>query len=144
LYGNVNYFIKKNIKIIEYRHVHHEVFRAINLEWLNNYNLTEPEDLKVLDDPRGMVLSRGGYIWLAGSGDEIIGSSALLKAEDNEGVYELAKMAVIPSYQGLGVGKLLLEACLSKTAEIPCRKLVLYSNHRLAAALKMYEDYGFS
>lgn len=135
---------RKNIKIIEYNDVHQEAFRAINLEWLNKYNLTEPEDLKVLDDPTGMVLNCGGFIWLAICGAEIIGSAALLKSEAEDDVYELAKMAVIPSWQGAGVGKLLLEVCLSKTKEIRCSKLVLYSNHKLSAALKMYEDYGFS
>ena len=133
---------RETVRIIEYDNKYREAFRAINLEWLEKYDLTEPEDLRVLDDPTGEIIDRGGYVWLAISSDEIVGTAALLKAE--ESIFELAKMAVVPSFRGVGVGTLLLEACLQKASEVQCRKVVLYSNHRLKTALKMYEAYGFS
>ena len=80
------------VEIIEYKEEHHADFRKLNLEWLEKYNLVESHDLMVLDDPSGTILDRGGFIWLAKKGNEIIGSAALMK--EDEHVYELAKMSV--------------------------------------------------
>jgi GNAT superfamily N-acetyltransferase len=132
---------KEEIQIIAYDDVFKSDFRRINLEWLDKYNLTESHDLMVLDDPRGTILNRGGFIWLANSNEGIIGSAALMKEHDD--VYELAKMAVTDGYRGRGIGKKLIQTCLAKAREIHAKKLTLFSNHQLQAALKMYEQHGF-
>ena len=130
-----------NIEIIEYDDQYHDAFRQLNLEWLDKFNLTEAPDLMVLDDPRGTIIRNGGFIWLAKAGDEIVGSSALIKEHD--GTYELAKMAVATAWQGKGISKLLIETCLGKAKEEGAKKVELFSNHQLTAALKLYERYGF-
>jgi hypothetical protein len=61
------------VEIIEYNEEHHADFRKLNLEWLEKYDLVESHDLMVLDDPRGTILNKGGFIWLAKEGNEIIG-----------------------------------------------------------------------
>lgn len=129
------------VEIIEYKEEHHADFRKLNLEWLEKYNLVESHDLMVLDDPSGTILDRGGFIWLAKKGNEIIGSAALMK--EDEHVYELAKMSVTKKWQGKGISKLLLETCLNKAKELGAVKLSLFSNHQLLTALKLYEKYGF-
>lgn len=129
------------VVITDYTDQYQAVFKSINLEWLDKYNLTEEADLKVLNDPNGTIIDKGGFIFLAKHGDEVIGSSALMKEHDS--VYELAKMTVTPAWQGKGISKLLIERCLSKAAEIGASKLELFSNHQLATALKLYEKYGF-
>lgn len=129
------------VKIIEYSNQYHNDFRTLNLEWLDKYNLTEPADLMVLDDPQGTILDRGGFIWLAMAENKAIGSAALIK--EHEGEYELAKMAVTAEYRGKGISKQLIETCLTKAKEIGAKKLLLFSNHQLQTALKLYEKYGF-
>ena len=129
------------IKIISYRSEHHAIFKQLNLEWLDKYNLTETHDLMVLDDPQSTILDRGGFIWLAIADGKVIGSAALMK--EHEGEYELAKMAVTAEYRGKGISKLLIETCLAKAKEIGVIKLSLFSNHQLQTALKLYEKYGF-
>jgi len=119
----------------------HSAFKALNLEWLDKYNLTEEPDLMVLNDPQGTILNNGGYIWIAMDGDQPVGSAALIN--EGHGHYELAKMAVTSSYQGKGISKLLIETCLAKAKEIGAKKLLLFSNHQLMTALKLYEKYGF-
>lgn len=47
------------------------------------------------------ILQRGGHIWLARHGGQVVGTCALLPLA--AGAYELAKMAVAPAAQGLGV-----------------------------------------
>ncbi len=129
------------ITIIPYESKHHDAFRELNLEWLDKYNLTEEPDLLVLNDPQGTILDKGGYIWVATDGNKIIGSAALINEE--HGIYELAKMAVTKEYQGRGISKQLIETCLAKAKEVGAKKLLLFSNHQLMTALKLYEKYGF-
>lgn len=127
---------------MDYLPTHHSAFRNINLEWLDRYGLTESHDLMVLDDPRGTILDRGGFIWMAEVDGVAVGSAALMK-EKEEGVYELAKMGVAAPYQGRGISKLLIEKCLQKARELGAKKLILFSNSQLARALSLYEKYGF-
>jgi GNAT superfamily N-acetyltransferase len=144
------------ISIIEYKDQYAADFKALNLEWLDKYHLTESHDLMILDDPKGTILDRGGYIWLAiltpdlppgtsqappaGSG-QVVGTAALIHEHDN--CYELAKMSVAPVFRGKGISKLLIEQCLTKAGEIGAGKLILYSNSQLQTALRLYSQYGF-
>ena len=129
------------VDIIEYENKYEEDFRRLNLEWLNKYNLLESHDQMVLDDPRGTIIDRGGYIYLAKSGDKIVGTAGLAKEHDGE--YELIKMFVAPAFRGKGISKLLIEKCLEKAREIGAKKLMLYSNSQLQAAISLYSKYGF-
>lgn len=133
------------IHIIEYADRYSADFRRLNLEWLEKYNLLESHDLMVLDNPRGNVLDRGGYIWLALDGPDpvaqVIGTAALMHEHDD--CYELAKMSVAPAFQGRGISKLLIEQCLQKAREIKVGKLILYSNSQLQTAIRLYTKYGF-
>ena len=129
------------IEIIPYEDQYQPQFYKLNLEWLDKYNLTESHDLMVLNDPKGTIIDRGGHIWLAKDGEQVVGTAAIMN--EGHGHYELAKMAVVPAYQGKGISKLLIETCIAKAKEIKAKKLLLFSNHQLLAALKLYEKYGF-
>jgi len=131
----------EKINIIPYSDKYKSDFRKLNLEWLDHYNLTESHDLMVLDDPVGTIIDRGGAIYLAEAGGQIVGSAALMKEHD--GVYELAKMAVTQSFRGKGISKLLIEKCIDKAKQLNASKLTLFSNHQLKTALHLYEQYGF-
>jgi ribosomal protein S18 acetylase RimI-like enzyme len=133
---------QQNLRIEPYNAAYHDAFRDLNLYWLEKYNLTEAPDLQVLDNPDDIILAHGGFIWLALVGDSVVGSAALVK-EHND-VFELAKMAVASEWQGKGIARRLIETCISKAAECRAKKIVLYSNHQLIAALRLYEQYGFT
>lgn len=127
--------------IIEYEDRFQSAFKSLNAEWLDQYNLMEPRDLEMLDDPRRHILNEGGIIYLARYDNEITGSAAMLHEGNN--IYELAKMTVAKEYRQQGVSKLLLEKCLAKAKELKAVKIILFSNHQLKAALRLYEKYGF-
>lgn len=129
------------VLIIDYDDRFHFHFRELNVAWLEMYNLKEDRDMEVLDDPRGMILEKGGFIWLAKCDDDIVGTSALIM--EHNGTYELAKMSVSPAWQGKGISKMLIEKCLDKARELGAKRLELFSNSQLKAALKLYENYGF-
>jgi len=129
------------IKIIPYSSEHHAIFKQLNLEWLDQYNLTESHDLLILNDPEGTVINNGGFIWMAEADGMIVGSAGLMKEHDGE--YELVKMGVTESHRGKGISRLLIEQCLAKAKEIGAKKISLYSNHQLQTAISLYEKYGF-
>ena len=129
------------IEIIPYQTKHHEDFKRLNLEWLDHYNLTESHDLMILNDPEGIILNNGGYIWMAAADGSIVGSAGLMK--ENEGEYELVKMAVTKDFRGHGISRMLMDQCLQKAKEIGAHKVSLYSNHQLETAISLYKKYGF-
>jgi GNAT superfamily N-acetyltransferase len=129
------------ITIVLYEDRYAADFKRINLEWLDKYNLTESHDLMVLDDPRGTIIDRGGIIFLAMAGDEVVGSAALMK--EGEGEYEFAKMAVVPAWQGKGISRLLIDQCMETARAWKAKKLSLFSNSQLKTAIGLYEKYGF-
>lgn len=134
-------FLLMNIEIIEYQDQHQSAFKTLNVAWLDQYDLTESHDLDILNDPKKYILSSGGVIYLATHNGNVVGSAAIIKEHDD--IYELAKMAVAPTHQKMGISKLLIERCLDKARELKVSRLILFSNHQLKAALSLYEKYGF-
>ena len=87
------------------------------------------------------MLDRGGYIYFAEMGKEIVGTYALMKVRAH--VYEIAKMAVTQAKQKQGIGTALLDHALARSRAIGARKLILYSNTLLAPAINLYFKKGF-
>ena len=129
------------IEIIDYSGEYANDFRALNLEWLDKYNLTESHDLEVINHPKESILDRGGYIFLAKEGEKIIGTAGI--ANEGDSVYELVKMTVAAAFRGRGISKLLIEKCLEKARELKAKKVFLYSNSQLQTAISLYKKYGF-
>ena len=71
----------------------------------------EDADHKVLDNPKKYILDAGGHIFVALDKDKPVGVCALIKMDDPEYDFELAKMAVSPAAQGKGIGWLLGPGC---------------------------------
>lgn len=129
------------ITISAYEDQYQPDFRRLNMEWLEKYALTEPHDLEVLDDPRGAVLNKGGFIFLAFDGPKVIGTAGLYREPDNS--FELVKMTVDPGYRGRGISKLLLDRCISAARDAGAGLVFLFSSSKLSTALQLYEKYGF-
>ena len=130
-----------SLSILDYQPVHQPAFRALNHEWISHYFTLEPIDNEMLDDPQGYILNPGGHIFMASYDGDLVGTCALIK--EHGGVYELAKMAVSPRAQGLGIGWALGMAVLDKARELGASRVELLSNSRLTPALKLYEKLGF-
>lgn len=129
------------VEILPYQSAHQAAFRDLNVAWISRYFVLEDLDRRMLDDPQGYILAPGGYIFLARYQGRIVGTCALIKEPGK--VYELAKMAVTPEAQGLGIGWQLGQAAISKAREIGAHELELLSNRQLAPALALYRKLGF-
>ena len=129
------------ISIIDFEPKYAAAFRQLNLEWLEKYGLTEEADLIIINNPQKEIIDTGGCIFLAQSGEEIVGSAALIKESPIQ--YELVKMAVAPALQGKGISRLLIEKCLLAAKEMKAKRVYLQSNSQLTTAMGLYEKYGF-
>ena len=103
----------------------------------------EEADRKAIDNPEGYILNKGGYIFVALYKNEPVGVCALVKMDDPEYDYELAKMAVTSKAQGKGIGWLLGQAVISKAKSLNAKKIYLESNTKLKPAISLYHKLGF-
>ncbi len=121
------------------RHV--EAFQRLNIEWLEKYFEVEPHDREMLEHPREYIIDRGGYVLLAQSGGEIVGTCALIRHTADQ--YELAKMAVTEKAQGKQIGKRLAQSVIDRARNLNARSIWLESNSILGPALNLYRKLGF-
>ncbi len=135
----------KNVKIVSYTLEYKKCFKDLNEAWITQYFKMETADYNALDNPEGYILAKGGRIIVALYNGELVGVCALLKMEANAIAcdYELAKMAVSPKAQGLGIGWLLGTAIIHKARSLKAKKIYLESNTVLKPAIQLYQKLGF-
>jgi len=133
----------KDIKIVSYQPCYQTAFKLLNEEWINAYFKMEEADYKAVEHPDEYILQKGGHIFVALYKNEPVGVCALLKLDDPNYDYELAKLAVTPKIQGKGIGLMLGEAVVNKAIELGGNKIYLESNTILEPAIHLYKKLGF-
>jgi GNAT superfamily N-acetyltransferase len=116
-------------------------FRRLNEEWIVRYFALEPKEKELLANPQGLILDRGGRIFLAVRDGEPVGCCALLAMGPGE--FELAKMAVTEAHRRAGIGRRLLERAIAEARGLGARRLYLETNRKLTNAIRLYESLGF-
>lgn len=116
-------------------------FYDLNIEWLKTYFYVEDFDEEVLSKPEKYIIQPGGHIFFVIEDDLVLGTVALMKAE--QGVFELTKMAVLPNRRGKNIGQKLMQHCIEFAHESKFVKLMLYSNTVLENAIYIYRKFGF-
>lgn len=132
---------KSRVAIVDYSVRYGDAFARLNIEWLDKYFEVEPIDRQVLSDPERTIIAPGGVILYACVGTEVVGTVAI--RHYGNGVYELTKMAVTESRQGLGIGRQLLCAVVDRFHQLEGKTLYLESHSDLVPAVKLYESAGF-
>ena len=133
----------KDVRIVAYEDKYQSAFKALNEEWISTYFKMEEADYKALDNPKTYILDRGGKIFVALYKEEPVGVCALIKMDDPDYDFEMAKMAVSPKAQGKNIGWLLGNAIVEATKELGGKKLYLESNTLLKPAINLYHKLGF-
>ena len=129
------------MKIVPFHTKYASAFYDLNIEWLETYFYVEDFDKEVLSKPEKYIIKPGGHIFFVIEDDLVLGTVALMKAED--GVFELTKMAVLPNQRGKRIGQKLMQHCIDFANENNFEKLMLYSNTILENAIYIYRKYGF-
>jgi GNAT superfamily N-acetyltransferase len=129
------------VRIIDYTPALLPHFERISKHWISKYFTLEPDDIHMLEHAHEYLIDAGGHILFAAIEDNVVGTVALKKLEDN--TTELTKMGVDEAYQGLKIGRLLAEAAIQLAWDQGFEKIILYSNTKLHNALNMYQKLGF-
>ena len=130
-----------NIIIVEYNASHQPYFEKLNRRWIEEFFVMEPIDEFVLTNPEEAILKPGGAILMAECDGEIAGTVALRRIDAV--TYEFTKMAVDERFRRRGIAERLSYASFDKAKELGATKIILYSNTKNAAAIKLYEKIGF-
>ncbi len=131
-----------SLLIVPYRPDHAAAWIALNEYWIRDGGYAiEAKDRLVLDDPDGSILSKGGVIFIAERQGEAVGCCSLMRMPD--GGYEVGKMAVASSAQGLGLGRILLDACEAHARAAAAPRLYLETNTSQSHAIALYRRFGF-
>ena len=116
-------------------------FADLNYEWIEKAYTVEDHDREILDHPDEQIIKKGGQIFFAMIDGEPAGTVALIEMGDD--AFELAKMAVSPEHRGLGLSNQLMDACIEYSRKKGKRSIILESNTKQVAAIKLYRKYGF-
>jgi len=133
----------QSVKIVAYEEKYQTAFKALNEQWISTYFKMEEADYKALDNPQTYILDRGGKIFVALYENEPVGVCALIKMDDPDYDFELAKMAVSPKIQGKNIGWLLGQAIVQAAKDSGASKIYLESNTILKPAINLYQKLGF-
>ncbi len=134
----------QQVSIVPYTADYSQAFHDLNEAWISRYFTMEEADRKALCNPEGYIINNGGHIFVALHQGQPVGVCALIKMDDPEYDYELAKMAVSDQAQGLGIGWLLGKKIVDKARELGANKIYLESNAVLKPAINLYQKLGFS
>jgi len=132
---------QEQVTILGYEERFDADFARLNREWLEGSGLLEEADVKYLDQPRETIINLGGEILFAVAAEQVVGTCAILRVDFT--VVELAKLAVAPAAQGRGIGRRLTLAAIDRARSLGAERVVLVSNSKLAAAIRLYESLGF-
>ena len=134
----------EEVRIVEYDDTrHHEGFRKINEQWISELFVIEPLDIYEISHPVENIIDKGGYIFIAEYGKEVVGSFGMMRSKNLKYDFEMVKFAVNPKMRGFGIGKKLMERCLAKAYETGAKTLFLEGNTRCKSANHLYAKYGF-
>jgi len=118
-------------------------FHDINAAWISEMFALEENDIRLLENPRELIIDKGGAVLFAQTPDlGVVGTCALMKMKD--GWFELTKMGVLEAARGRKVGEFLLAAALERAKAMGvAERLYLLTNGKCEAAIHLYEKLGF-
>ena len=128
------------VEIIDYSPEYKEHFKNLNMGWMSQFKIDNAQRA-IVEHPDEQIIQKGGFIFFAEVDEKIVGTGALLR-ESNK-LYEIAYMAVTPSYQGRHIGKSLLKKAIDKAIQAGAKQVYLVTSTKLKASLEMYRTFGF-
>ncbi|MFL6466363.1 MAG: GNAT family N-acetyltransferase [Pyrinomonadaceae bacterium] len=131
----------KSVKIVEFDDKYAADFGRLNYEWISKFYKVEEHDHDQLDNARRYIIDKGGQIFFAIVDGQVAGTVAMIRM--NYEVFELAKMAVSPDFQGYKIGDKLMKACIELAKSSGTPYIFLESNTKQFAAINLYRKFGF-
>ncbi len=132
----------EQIEIKLYKAEYKEDFIRLNTEWITTFFRLEDSDIYTLNHVEEYIIDQGGQVFFALVDGQVKGCCSLIHHPE-EDTYELAKMAVSPSVQGLGLGRKLGETIIEYAKSKGIKQIFLEGNTQLKASIILYRKLGF-
>ncbi len=116
-------------------------FRQLNEDWLNTYLEISDHDSEVLSDPVKKIINHDGKIYLLRAGENIIGTYALQKIDEQ--VCELSKFTIMKDFRGQKLGERMLVHVIENAKSMHYKSIMLFTHHALKEATQLYTKMGF-
>ncbi|NNC83354.1 MAG: GNAT family N-acetyltransferase [Flavobacteriales bacterium] len=131
------------LQFVAYHPRYAKDFKDMNEAWITKFFTMEDADHRALDNPQSYIIDTGGDIIIGLYEDRVVGVCALIKMKEGPYDFELAKMAVDPSVQGIGLGYQLGLETIQRARDLGAKKIFLESNTKLEPAINLYRKLGF-
>jgi len=116
-------------------------FVRLNMMWIEDLHVVEPSDQYMADHPEAYI-ENGNSVFSIHEDGRVAGVCAL--KQDEDGKWELTKMAVDPDFRGRGLGKILMDVVESYARdEMGESWIYLISNTVNGAAIRLYKRCGW-
>lgn len=132
----------EQIEIKLYKTEYKEDFIRLNTEWITTFFRLEDSDIYTLNHVEEYIIDQGGQVFFALVDGQVKGCCALIHHQ-KENTYELAKMAVSPSAQGLGLGRKLGDTFIKYAKTKGIKQIFLEGNTQLETSIILYRKLGF-
>jgi len=138
----VNGVLVSQISIVEYDPIY---AHAIAEMWNNSsdgwngrvFNSTEEKVLQQESSTKYLNL------YLAVESEKVVGYVKLTRYPEEKGVAYIEMLSVLPSYQGKGIGRELVQKCILRAAELGYERLDLFTWPANLKAVPLYKKCGF-
>lgn len=131
------------MKIIEYRENLKNYFIDLNKEWIFKYfGEMESDDFDTFNNT-DKIVSNGGMILFAVNDNNDVLAVCMVKPLNNDGVWELCKLAANNNIPHKGAGTAVFEASVKWAENHGAKKILILSNSKLKAAIHIYRKHNF-
>ncbi len=130
------------MKIIPYDPKYKQDFIDMNLAWISDMFVVEPEDIRELNNI-DRYIAQGGQIFYALDEEDIPMACCLIGPRE-DGDWEIMKFAARGMYTGTGAGSACLKACIDYAKSKQVEKIIIVSNRTCVHALHLYRKFGFT
>ena len=130
-----------DVQIVRFEPAYAMAFADLNYQWIAESYGIEQHDRDLLDHPYESIIEPGGEIFFALVDGEAAGTVAMVRLDAEH--FELAKMAVSPEFRGRKIGDELMLTCIDHAKAARAAGIILESNTKQEAALRLYRKHGF-
>lgn len=115
-------------------------FAALNMEWIEELHHVEESDRKMAEDPSYYMAGDNVVISLH-DGNIVAGVCAL--KQDEDGDFELTKLAVDKAYRRQGLGRVLMDEIDAVAREKGLKQIYLLTSTKNKEAVALYHKLGW-
>ncbi|KAK9763340.1 hypothetical protein K7432_010075 [Basidiobolus ranarum] len=132
--------IVKKLYVVTWSPKYKQMFKDLNLAWVEQFFKVEENDIRQLDYPEENIIKPGGQIFFLLDDNKVAGTVAMVV---HHGECELAKMNVADGYQGMGYSHLLMREGIDWARKGGYPEIAILTAVRLSKAVALYKNYGF-